>query len=625
MIHYVLIIIGSDGLIFPISYFSSYQSLTDGDNSSPEVEYIEVAEEPEEDTVEEVIAVALEEKVEIEAVKEVVELIEKTVELAVQDPVPSVVVEVHEIATPATIQPEPTHVPEVVREREIVQTQELVQESSVPKAFLKMGKWEAPESSAFQFGSFGNFGSSTNEDSIVMSTPAPWGGVAESSDLSQQQGESAGGVWGGSSGVETSASSSSGASTMSALFPQSKGLPSVQSDSSPTGGSSSQNQGRYDQKPSAPPGLDPHPHSGMTKPLPVPRQDSRTVPASQSQARGKHEANQLQQQQYQPQYQQPAAIPPAARGAPIPASMPYGYAPGFDPQYQASYQPAPVMPPPVTGSSPVTAPGAPSAQSQGQVPVAPQGQLQYGPPPGMPNHYANPYYGNPYYGNPYFYGQPQVQNPYYNQARDYQSSRPYGADPYAPGVQYPVYQQGGSFPDASGAYPNMPMQQQQQQQQQQQHPSMGSQSQGVAAAPGTPAAGQSQGQGKQQKGASASSAVPQQQQQQQQLDPNLGYGYNPYNPREAQWQYQQGAQGWGGASMMGFSVGPGGSPPSQGFPQGQSPQQSAAQGQRPSTSYGGPPGHGQGQQHQPQQGSFSRGPAPNATGQGPSSGTGQHW
>ena len=568
---------------------------------------------------------------EIVAVEEVVELIEQIVELTVQDPLPVVVEQVHtELVSAVTIQAEPVHVSEVPREREIVQVQvqELVQESSVPKAFLKMGKWEAPESSAFQFGSFGNFGNSTSEDSIVMSAPGTWGGVAESADLSQQQGETTSGSWGGNgngnSNVETSASSSSGPSTMSALFPQPKGL-SVQSDGSQTGGSSSQNQGRYDQKPSAPPGLDPHPHSGMTKPLPIPRQDSRTVPAGQSQTRGKHEANQLQQQQYQPQqYQQPAAVPPTARGAPQTSSMPYGYAPGFDPQsqYQASYQPAPVMAPPVTGSSPVTAPGTPSTQPQGQIPIAPQGQLQYGPPPGMPSHYANPYYANPYYGNPYFYGQPQVQNPYYNQGRDYQSSRPYGADPYAPGVQYPVYQQNGSFPDSSGAYPSMPMQQQQQQ-----HPSMGSQSQGAAAAPGAPAAGQSQGQGKQQKGVSASSAPPQQQQQQQQQqqDPNQGYGYNPYNPREAQWQYQQGTQGWGGANMMGFSVGPGSSPPSQGFPQGPAPQQST--GQRPSTSYGGPPGHGQGQQHQSQQGqSFSRGPAaPNATGQGPSSGAGQHW
>ena len=517
----------------------------------------------------------------------------------------------------------PASIPEVSREREITaQVQEMVQESA-PKAFLKMGKWEAPmESSAFQFGSFGNFVNSSSEDSISLSTPAPWGGVAESSE--QQGLESASGVWGAAtnSADVSSSSSSSGPSPMSSLFPAPKGLPSVPSDSTSGVSSSSQNQGgRYDQqKPSAPPGLDPHPHSGMSKPLPIPRQDSRTAPPGQNQSRGKHEANQqlqqqqLQQQQYQPQYQQPAAVPaaPVRGNAPVASSIPYGYAPGFElqPQYPP-YQPAPVMPPPAAGSSPVAATGAPSTQQasvsapQGQ---QGQGQLQYGPPPGMPGHYGNPYYG-PYYNPGYFYGQPQVQNPYYGQGRDYQASRPYVADPYAPGVQYPVYQQGGGFPDASGSYPNMPMQQQ--------HPSMGPQGQGAAAAPGAPAAG-GQGQGKQQKGAGASSAAPQQQQQ----DPNQGYGYNPYNPRDAQWQYQQSAQGWG-APMMGFPGGPGQSPPgAQGF--SQQPPQSAGQGQRPSASYGGPPGQG----HQPQQGqgqSFSRGPAPNAAGPSSGGGSGQHW
>lgn len=551
---------------------------------------------------------------EIIAEVEVIELVEQIEELTVQEPVVEVEVVQIEIPAPAVV---PVHVPEVTREIISVQVQEMVQE--VPKAFLKMGKWEAPhDTSSFQFGSFGQFSSANDEISLPVSTP--WGGVvAETSDLSQQ-GETAG-VWGANGGIEASASSSSGPSPLSSLFPAPKGLPSVPSDISPSGSSSQ--QGRYDQKPLAPPGLDPHPHT-LSKPLPA-RQDSRTAAPGQAQSRGKHEANQqlqqqqLQQQQYQ--YPQPAAVPTTpARGAPASAAMPYGYAPGFEPQaqYQPPYQPAPVMPVPAAGSSPVAVAGAPAAQQASAAPQSQQqGQLQYGPPPGMPNHYANPYYGNPYYGNPaYFYGQPQVPNPYYNQqARDYQASRPYGSDPYAPGVQYPVYQQGGGFPDASGSYPGMPMQ----------HPSMGTQGQGAAAAPAATA-----GPGKQQKGVGASSAV----QQQQQQDPNQGYGYNHYNPRDAPWQYQQAAQGWG-APMMGFPVGPGQSPPSQGFSQGQPPQQSAG-GQRPSASYGGPPGQhgqgqGQGQQHQPQgqqgqgQGqSFSRGPTPNAA--GPSSGgSHQQW
>lgn len=562
-------------------------------------------------------------------------LSEHIAELSVKDSVVEVVREDLPVDAPAAaIQPIAVSapVPEVVREREIEHVQEMIPEVA-PKAFLKMGKWEAPlESSPFQFGSFGNYSSATNDDSISMSTPAPWGGVAESTE--QQSLDTTAGVWGASSSGSdggASASSSSGPSPMSSLFPAPKGLPSVPSDSPSGVSSSSQSQnGRYDQKPSAPPGLELHSHSAMSKP--IPRQDSRTSTPGQAQSRGKHEANQqlqqqqqqqqqIQQQQYQPPYQHPAAVPPAAvRGnAPVASSSPYAYAPGFEiqPQYQAPYQPTPAMPAPVAGTSPVAAAGTPSTQQASAAPQGQQqgqGQLQYGPPPGMPSHYGNPYYANPYYANPaYFYGQPQVQNPYYNQGRDYQASRPYGADPYAPGVQYPVYQQGGGFPDASGSYPNMPMQQQ--------HPSMGPQGQGAATAPGAAAAG-GQGQGKQQKGVGASSAAPQQQQQQ---DLNQGYVYNPYNPRDAQWQYQQAAPGWG-APMMGFPGGPGQSPPgAQGFSQGQPPQ-SAGQGQRPSASYGGPPGQG----HQPQQGqaqgqSFSRGPAPSAAGPSSGGGSGQHW
>ena len=402
---------------------------------------------------------------------------------------------------------------------------------------------------------------------------------------------------------------------MSSLFPVPKGLTSASSEGSTSGVISSSHiqNSRYDQqKPSAPPGLE------ISKS--VARQDIRSAAPGQTQSRGKSEASQQQlqqqqqqqqqlqqqQQQYQqPQYQQqaPAVSPGSARGqAPVPgSSMLYGYAPGFDLQYQQSNygQATSIAPPPATGS-PVAAVGATTAQSQGIAPGAPQA-LQYGPPPGMAGHYVNPYYNSPYYGSQYFYGPSVLPNPYYNQGRgDYQSNR-YPNDPYASAGQYPnVYHQGGGFPDQG-----MSMQQ---------HPSMGQQNQvqsqsGSASAPGVPSTA---GQGKQQKGASAAVAAPQQQ------DPNQGYGYNPYNPRDSQWQY-----GWN-APMMGF---PGASPTGAGGPQGfsQPPQQQqSGQGQRPSSSgYGGPAGQGQ---QGPGQQSFSRGSGvPNAAGPPSGGGTGQHW
>ena len=545
---------------------------------------------------------------EVEEIKEAVfieeesvqELVAEVVELSVVEPVIEEVVEIVEVQII-----EPVIVPVAVIEPiPVVQEIPIV---SAPKAFLKMGKWEAPvESSSFQFGSFGNY---STDDS--MSVPAPWGGAVAENEQ-QIQSDTIAAVWGanGSSNIDTSASSSSGPSPMSSLFPAPKGLGSVSSEGSPSAASGSHQNARYDQqKPSAPPGLE------ITKPLA--RQDSRSTAPGQSQTRGKHETNpqqqQLQQQQQQQQYQQPqyqqqapAAAPAAARGQPAaPSSMLYGYAPGFESQYQqTSYgHVAPAVAPPATGS-PVASTGAVSTQGQGIAPGAPQA-LQYGPPPGMPNHYNVPYYGSPYYGSQYFYGQPLIPNHYYNQGRgDYQTNR-YGSDPYAPGGQYPnLYHQGGGFPDQG-----MPMQQ---------HPSMSQQTQVQSGAAAAPGAASASGQGKQQK--EKVQIIPQQQ------DPNQGYGYNPYNSRDAQWQQYQ---GWN-APMMGF---PGGSPTGAGGPQGfsqppqqqqQQQQQQSGQGQRPSSSgYGGP--SGQGQQGQGQQ-SFSRGPGvPNASGPPSGGSAGQHW
>lgn len=506
---------------------------------------------------------------------------------------------------------------EHIREREpmVASVQEMAPVAA-PKAFLKMGKWEAPlESSAFQFGSFGSYSTATNDDAISLSAKATWGAVAESTDLAQQKTQSeVAAVWGANgTSVSDPSSSSSGASPIGSLFPAPKGLPSVPSDASPSGSSSSsQSQnGRYDQqKPLVPPGLEAH-HSISKS---VPRQDSRSAAPGQNQNRVKYDASQQQQlqQQQQQQYQQPqyqqqtAATPPATSRsqAPVTPSMMYAYAPGFEVQsqyQQPSYgQPAPTAVTPAAGTSPVTTAGTTTTQAQGQesAPGAPQG-LQYGPPPGMANHYVNPYYGSPYYGSQYFYGQPIAPNPYYAQGRgDFQSQGRYG-DPYATAGQYPnVYHQGAGFDPMA----------------MQQHLSMSQQShgQGQSGAPAaaTPAASQ----GKQQKGASAAAAAPQQQ------DPNQGYTYNPYNPRDGQWGYQ----GWN-APMMGF---PGGSPTNPGGPQGfaQQPlqqQPGQGQGQRPSSTGYGASAQGQQQQQQQQQ-SFPRGAAANAPASSANS-TGQHW
>ena len=563
------------------------------------------------------------------AVKEhVEEVIEEVVQQSV---VETIVVEEEPVEVPAAVtieQPaqvsiciaEPAAVEHIVEIEAVVVPVVEAAPVPAPKAFLNMGKWEAPlESSPFQFGSFGNYSSTVNEGSISLSTKNTWSAATESADISQQQVQSeVAAVWGpnGSSISDpSSSSSSSGPSPMSSLFPGPKGLPSV-SDTSISGtSSSSQNQsGRYDQqKTVAPPGLETH-HS-MSKP--IPRQDSRSAAPGQSQSRTKYDTNQQQQQQQQqqhvqqpqqqqqyqqPQYQQQSsATPPGtSRGQPpAAASMMYSYTPGFDIQsqyQQPSYgQPAPVAAAPSAGSSPATTVGAPSVQPQTQevAPSTPHG-LQYGPPPGMANHYVNPYYGAPYYGSQYFYGQALVPNPYYGQGRgDYQSQGRYGTDPYVPGVQYPNMYQGGGFADPMGM---------------QQHPSMvpqiHGQGQSGAAAAVAPTAG---GQGKQQKGASSTAAAPQQQ------DPNQGYAYNPYNG-EGQWGYQ----GWN-APMMGF---PGGAPTGGLGPQGfaQQPPQQAAQGQRPSsTGYGGSTT----QQQQGQQ-SFPRGAAANPAAPGGGS-TGQHW
>ena len=432
-----------------------------------------------------------------------------------------------------------------------------LQDPSPPKAFLKMGKWEAPlEASAFQFGSFGNFG----DDSISSSAPV-WGSVvAESNDVlstqqqsvqpatqtSQQQSsaqspEATSAVW-SSGGVntaaplvvdvpqQTSAQSTSNAA-MGSLFQQ---QPKALVDSNPTG---SPAQGaRFDQKPSAPPGLEQH-HAKTS-------QNRATAPG---QPRGKHDGTQqqlLQPQYQQSPYQQPPGISPANRAS-VPA-IPYGYAPGFDltqSQYlHPSYPPAgPVVAPPVTGSA-AGATGTAASQGTSATPQTQQQQQQhqqqqYAPPPGMPAPYG--YYGNPYYANQaYYFTQPQS---FYGQGRGvYQPPRgPYGSDPYGSGASiYPDVYQAGQFADSTGSYGGIPM-----------HPSMNIPG---ASAPGS--SGVTGSGGKQQKGGSGSTTTPQQQpQQQSHMAPeHTGYGY--YNPRgdAPSWQYQQpAAQSWPGA-MMGF-------------------------------------------------------------------------
>jgi hypothetical protein len=556
------------------------------------------------------------------------ELVTEVIELAVSEPVVEVQAESHvTISSPAVV--EIVKVADVIRTEKVEEIEPIAAPVEViaivpvpaPKAFLKMGKWEAPlESSAFQFGSFGNYSSNTtSEDAISLAAKASWGAVtvAESTDLLQHQPQSEAATTWGTNGATASDAASSGSSPITSLYPSQKGLPQTPSDGSPSGPSSSSHSGRYDQqKPLAPPGLE----NQQSIPKSTPRQDGRSTGQSQNRAKydvsQQQQTQQQQQQQYQqPQYQQQStATPPAtSRGqAPVAPSVMYGYAPGFDiqSQYQQSTygQQAPAAATPSVGSSPVAA-GATSAQTQGQeIPAGAPQALQYGPPPGMSNHYVNPYYGPPYYGSQYFYGQPIVPNPYYSQGRgDYQSQGRYGSDPYVPGGQYPnVYHQGGGFADPMAM-------------QQQQHTSMAQQSHGQGQSGAAASTAPASGQGKQQKGTSVAAAAP------QHVDPNQGYPYNPYSSREGQWGYQ----GWN-APMMGF---PGGSPSGSLGPQGfaqQPPQQQSAQGQRPpSTGYGQAPAQQQQQQGQGQgqgqgQQSYPRGAPANST--AASGGNpGQHW
>ena len=228
---------------------------------------------------------------------------------------------------------------------------------TAPKAFLKMGKWEAPaplDASAFQFGSFGSF-SSTNavSDEPLSSTATTsntWGsvigasaansnGLSDASRNQQQSSEeknqstevqiqvqatqpaqvpppavsslTSPGVWGSSAGtsspVDNTTSSSTGPTPMSSLFPTTKTL---SDNSTPVISSSSQSTNRYDHKPSAPPGLEAHAHTNMAKVSPQGSRSAAPGGSPSSRAKNQHDnSNQpqpLQQQQTpQSQLQQP--------------------------------------------------------------------------------------------------------------------------------------------------------------------------------------------------------------------------------------------------------------------------------------------------------------------------------
>ena len=160
------------------------------------------------------------------------ELIEEVLVMSVSKP--AVEIELPVEATIAVSAAVPVAVTEPaavehVREREpmAAPVQEMAPVAA-PKAFLKMGKWEAPlESSAFQFGSFGSYSTATNDEAISLSAKATWGAVAESTDLAQQKVQSeVAAVWGANgTSVSDPSSSSSGASPISSLFPVPKVCP----------------------------------------------------------------------------------------------------------------------------------------------------------------------------------------------------------------------------------------------------------------------------------------------------------------------------------------------------------------------------------------------------------------
>ena len=175
------------------------------------------------------------------------------------------------------------------------QQQQQQQQASPSKQLFKMGKFEPPMGSEvttnFQFGSFGQFGGSTDELQAAVAVPSSssssssaWASVIGSSTGGSSAGpekaseeqksnqpsnntdvqtsvgslSSAGGVWGnnGASNAPGGTTGGAGADTMSSLFPDSaKGLLSGTTNAAVNSSSSSQQQtSRYEQKPSAPPG-----------------------------------------------------------------------------------------------------------------------------------------------------------------------------------------------------------------------------------------------------------------------------------------------------------------------------------------------------------------------------------
>lgn len=527
-----------------------------------------------------------------------------------QPPVPESVESFSSVLTATQPLPTPTPV-EAPRETPAPETIE-----AGTKPFLKLGKWETPieptEIGAFQFGSFASYDeppATSNIPVIPTSTANAWGTTADESLAASDSNTN---VWNGgstaTSAVGPSANTSidvssvpSGAavgSSMTSLFPQSKGINGISSldtaSSVNVGLSSSVGVGSpmASQAGSAatraPPGLEPsssvlpnkNSNAGGTGGT---GGNNRNAPGSiryksdNSQQQTLHGQQQLMQQQLylQQQQQLPPGIPAAGRNSVGPnpnlSNLPaYGYTP-FDlsqPQFlHPNYpQAATTVPAQLTGVTPTTGPNSniststtTTAASTTPTAASIQPQQQY---PSAPF----PFYGNPYYPNQaFFYGQPQVAN-YYGQGRGvYQQRGPYGTDPYGNNASlYPgeVYQQGGAggqFTDSSSTYGGMNLQGN--------NNSKTVKTTGVSSINST-----STGSQQQQQQGSGSSTVSGGLNQ----DHNSNYPYNPYNSRglDAQaWQFQQNQAGaWAAPMMMASPSGAGGLP-NQGFSQPGMPMQ----------------------------------------------------
>jgi hypothetical protein len=344
-----------------------------------------------------------------------------------------------------------------------------VSDNIVGSPVLKMGRWGAPiestDGSSFQFGSFGNLGEAASTEGDGDESPHKIASGLISS-LSEPQTS-----WGQQPQLDQNPLSQSDreSEAVSASL-------SVWGSSQPQNDAPDDGYG-YDQQVSntgndnAPPGLGLGlggldastvvSQSNSNKSANNNRNSNRSAPGSQTR---KSEMDNNMSRQPQQYYQQ---MPPGIQGGF--GGMPYyGFdmnlqppATGYGATAQGNSSPAPAAPP--GNPAPASNAAANAANQNGSNYNANANNApKYPGPPGMPAQMGAPYppyYGNPYYQQAFYYGGGQPQNFYGRGGQGMYPPRPYGGDPYAPGMGgYDMYGQPGQFGD--GVYGQMPMPQQ---------------------------------------------------------------------------------------------------------------------------------------------------------------------